>query len=151
MVKTTWKPFVNELSATLLPFQKVLCSWFVDERFVAAMTELYQKPANEHIWDLRLYDTTGICFDGGNALHAQTFKIAKNHHYWIIKGLQAGHSYVCELGYWTNTHEFFPLLRSNEIHCTSSEKGAEKVSDVVKDDDRQPTWRGHISTYSYYE
>jgi len=152
MVQTTWKPFVNELSAALLPFQKALCSWIIDERFVAAVMEFYQKPANEHIWDLRLYDITGICFDGSNAFCAQTFKIAKDHHYWIIKGLQSGHSYIFELGFWTITHEFFPLLRSNEIHCPSAETGAEKLSDGVISEDRQrPKWRGHISTYSYYE
>jgi hypothetical protein len=142
---------VNELSATLLPFQKILCSWKVDERFAAAMMELYQKPVNERIWDLRLYDTTGICFDGGNTLFVQTYKIAKEHHSWILNGLQTGHSYTCELGFWTVTHEFFPLLRSNEVHCSPSEKRTGKIQNIMNVVSRKPKWRGHVSTYSYYE
>lgn len=146
----------GKLSLVLVSKDRVFCQWELQEWFVRAMGELFDPIADFQIYDLRLYDVTDILFNGNNAHHTYCFKVPASSRHWFIKGLKRNRSYVCELGFFTCHHEFFPLLRSHPIHTPYERPDQYQtmfpaMEKFKNQETERPLWVEHASTYTYYE
>jgi hypothetical protein len=68
---------------------------------------------------LRLYDITGLSFDGGQARELRQISV-KGLSSCHIQGLKPGRTYIADLGIWNRQDQFLPLIRSNRITIPSA-------------------------------
>jgi hypothetical protein len=68
---------------------------------------------------LRLYDITGLSFDGGQARELRQISV-KGLSSCYIQGLKLGRTYISDLGIWNRQDQFLPLIRSNRITIHSA-------------------------------
>ncbi|WP_370222070.1 DUF4912 domain-containing protein [Cytobacillus sp.] len=142
------KQMKDQLILTRLRADKVKVIWKLS-RHKEKMASLYlDEPVSSMRKSLRIYDVTGIIFDGANAVSDHEV-ILSHQSEWIFKGLKPSKVYCVELGIKLTESHFFPLLRSEAIHTSeemiyqSSGKG---------DAEKQPAeWTVNVSTYTYYE
>jgi hypothetical protein len=69
---------------------------------------------------LRLYDISGLKFDGTEALELRQISV-RNTSSCYIHSLKMGRTYIADLGIWTRQDQFVPLIRSNRITFPSAE------------------------------
>ncbi|OZI13077.1 hypothetical protein CEW92_03280 [Bacillaceae bacterium SAS-127] len=146
----------GSLTLMLTSPNRVVCQWTLEEWYIQAIQNIFQRSMNQSAYDLRLYDISDMMFNGNNAHHMYSFKVPTNSNYWFVKGLQRNRSYVCEIGWLTQHQDFFPLLRSNPIHTPYEQANQQwmmysMLESYRNDESAQPLWVEHISTYSYYE
>ncbi|WP_244671128.1 DUF4912 domain-containing protein [Bacillus sp. NTK034] len=142
------KQMKDQLILTRLRADKVKVIWKLSSH-KEKMASLYlDEPVSSMRKSLRIYDVTGIIFDGANAVSDHEV-ILSHQSEWIFKGLKPSKVYCVELGIKLTESHFFPLLRSEAIHTSeemiyqSSGKG---------DAEKQPAeWTVNVSTYTYYE
>ncbi|SEC53934.1 protein of unknown function [Paenibacillus sp. GP183] len=67
---------------------------------------------------LRLYDITGLSFDGGQAHELRQLSVKGLSSCWI-QNLKLGRTYLADLGIWNREDRFLPLIRSNRITIPS--------------------------------
>jgi hypothetical protein len=106
---------------------------------------------------LRLYDITGLSFDGGQARELRQISV-KSLSSCLIQGLKLGRTYIADLGIWNRQDHFLPLIRSNRITIPSAisiydDLSSQEVSSC------QPIFSGgrllphnydHFSAYTVY-
>jgi len=148
-------PIKGELQVKLVTPRKVIVYWEASSIPNKVLSLFYNKPFEEMIHIVRLYDVSDIIFTGNNAHHYYDITVPYNKGYWFIKGLTANRSYVAELGVKLNDKEFFPVLRSNSVQTPAIGKhnGSEIYKSLVTAqhiDEFSPKWIDHVSTYSYY-
>jgi hypothetical protein len=61
---------------------------------------------------LRIYDVTGVAFDGGNAHAVGSIDLGAHEDHRYIGDCRAGGSYVVDYGLWTDAGQFFTVMRS---------------------------------------
>jgi uncharacterized protein len=148
-------PIKGELQVKLVTPRKVIVYWEASSIPNKVFDLFYNKPFEEMVHIVRLYDVTDIIFTGNNAHHYYDITVPYNKGYWFIKGLTANRSYIAELGVKVNEKEFFPVLRSNSVQTPTM--GNLEASEIYKNlvdiqqiDNFSPKWKDHVSTYSYY-
>jgi hypothetical protein len=110
------------------------------------MLSLYlDKPVSSLRKSLRIYDVTGVVFDGANAVCDHEV-ILSDHSEWTFKGLKPGKVYCVDLGIKITDTHFIPLLRSEALYTSEESPSQEKSESEV-----QPAWTVNVSTYTYYE
>jgi uncharacterized protein len=150
-----YTPITGELQVKLVTPRKVIVYWEASSIPNKVFSLFYNKPFEEMVHIVRIYDVTDIIFTGNYAHHYYDITVPYNKGYWFIKGLTANRSYVAELGVRLNDKEFFPVLRSNSVQTPSmgNLNGSEIYKNLVTAqhiDDISPKWIDHVSTYSYY-
>ncbi|WHZ01745.1 DUF4912 domain-containing protein [Neobacillus sp. YX16] len=150
-----YTPVKGELQVKLVTPRKVIVYWEASKVPVKVITSFYDRPFEELVHIVRIYDVTDIIFTGNNAYHYYDITVPYNQGYWFIKGLTANRSYVAELGVKLNENEFFPVLRSNSVQTPTmgNLKGSEIYTNLVnfqQIDNFSPKWIDYVSTYSYY-
>jgi uncharacterized protein len=150
-----YTPIKGELQVKLVTPRKVIVYWEASKIPVKVITSFYDRPFEELVHIVRIYDVTDIIFTGNNAHHYYDITVPYNKGYWFIKGLTANRSYVAELGVKLNENEFFPVLRSNSVQTPTigNLNGSEIFTNLVniqQIDNISPKWIDHVSTYSYY-
>ncbi|WP_040208006.1 DUF4912 domain-containing protein [Neobacillus jeddahensis] len=148
-------PLNGELKAKLVTPRKMILFWDVSVIPQKIIELFYGRPFKELVTIVRLYDVTGILFNGVNAHHFNEITVPYNNGHWFIKGLEKHHSYIAELGIYLSDSEFFPIYRSNCVQTSGLELLLESVyqQDVVqiqRYEEEAPKWVEHVSTYSYY-
>jgi uncharacterized protein len=150
-----YTPVNGELQVKLVTPRKVIVYWEASKVPVKVITSFYDRPFEELVHIVRIYDVTDIIFTGNNAHHYYDITVPYNQGYWFIKGLTANRSYVAELGVKFNKNEFFPVLRSNSVQTPTmgNLNGSEIYTNLVnfqQIDNISPKWIDYVSTYSYY-
>ncbi|NWQ40030.1 DUF4912 domain-containing protein [Bacillus sp. EB106-08-02-XG196] len=150
-----YTPIKGELQAKLVTPRKVILYWEASNIPGKVITSFYERPFEDLVHIVRIYDVTDIIFTGNNAHHYYDITVPYKKGYWFIKGLTANRSYIAELGVKLNENEFFPLLRSNSVQTPAigNLNGSEIYTNLVnfqQIDDYSPKWIDHVSTYSYY-
>jgi uncharacterized protein len=150
-----YTPIKGELQVKLVTPRKVILYWEASNIPNKVFDLFYNKPFEEMVHIVRLYDVTDIMFTGNNAHHYYDITVPYNKGFWFIKGLTANRSYVAELGVKLNDKEFFPVLRSNSVQTPAmgNLNGTEIYKNLVTAqhiDEFSPKWIDHVSTYSYY-
>lgn len=99
-----------------------------------------------------IYDVTEIEFNGSNAHTKFEIALPFDREHWIIKGLPANRHYLAEIGVWIEDKSYFPILRSNLLRLNerNGHQGDKLQQSVNVQKQDEPTWREHVSTYSYY-
>jgi len=90
--------------------------WEFSEEQMNLVSREYGCPWGEVPLFLRVYDLTGLNFDGDNAHSYCDIKVhplADNHY---IKEVDGNHSYCVDIGVFTAEGRFVTLLRSNLVH-----------------------------------
>jgi hypothetical protein len=64
---------------------------------------------------LRIYDTTGIYFNGYNAHGFRDITTKPEAQSWYIHGLNGNATYIVDIGSYNLGRQFIPLLRSNPV------------------------------------
>lgn len=151
-----YNPIKGELQVKLVTPQKVIVYWEASKLPERVLTLFYNKPVEELVHIVRIYDVTDIIFNGNNAHHFYDIAVPYHKGYWFIKGLTASRTYVAELGVKNNKKDFFPFLRSNSVQTPKmgGNMGSEIYNNLIhaqQIDDFSPKWIDHVSTYSYYE
>jgi hypothetical protein len=107
---------------------------------------------------LRLYDITGLIFDGGQAHELRQISV-KQQSSCYIRCLKLGRTYIADLGIWNRQDQFLPLIRSNRITLPSAEGmeiGASSLDMLSSDPTIFPSGRyvpqdyDHFSAYTVY-
>ncbi|MEH6994470.1 DUF4912 domain-containing protein [Neobacillus drentensis] len=150
-----YTPVKGELQVKLVTPRKVIVYWEASKVPVKVITSFYDRPFEELVHIVRIYDVTDIFFTGNNAHHYYDITVPYNQGYWFIKGLTANRSYMAELGVKLNENEFFPVLRSNSVQTPTmgNLNGSEIYTNLVniqQIDNFSPKWIDYVSTYSYY-
>jgi uncharacterized protein len=150
-----YTPVKGELQVKLVTPRKVIVYWEASKAPAKVITSFYDRPFEELVHIVRIYDVTDIIFTGNNAHHYYDITVPYNQGYWFIKGLTANRSYVAELGVKLNENEFLPVLRSNSVQTPTmgNLNGSEIYTNLVnfqQIDNFSPKWIDYVSTYSYY-
>ncbi|PAE43986.1 DUF4912 domain-containing protein [Bacillus sp. 7884-1] len=150
-----YTPVKGELQVKLVTPRKVIVYWEASKVPAKVITSFYDRPFEELVHIVRIYDVTDIIFTGNNAHHYYDITVPYNQGYWFIKGLTANRSYVAEIGVKLNENEFLPVLRSNSVQTPTmgNLNGSEIYTNLVnfqQIDNFSPKWIDYVSTYSYY-
>jgi uncharacterized protein len=140
----------------LISPRKIFLFWEIHD-VERHLTETYfALPFAEMTQVIRVYDVTGIIFNGNNQHGVYEIVIPKNQSFWFIKGLVPNRSYLAEINVRISEEHFFPIKRSNTIHIPRIEisETTRLYNDLLqfkKSNKHAPNWVEHVSTYSYYE
>ncbi|MNI24428.1 hypothetical protein D3C73_780480 [compost metagenome] len=77
---------------------------------------------------LRLYDITGLSFDGSASGPVRQYSVDTAYSCYLQE-LEPAKSYAADLGIWNKRDQFLPLLRSNTVYTPRTSSGS-LVSDI---------------------
>lgn len=115
----------------------------------------FNRPFSTFSQAFRVYEITGVEFNGSNAHSIREKIVEKELGEWIIDGLELGRIYCVEFGIKLSTHKFFPLLRSNFIETppigNKLEEKPQKNNLFKKHKGvTTPKWAENVSSYTFY-
>jgi hypothetical protein len=93
--------------------------WELSERKRSLVDQHYNADWRELQPTLRLYDVTGLSFDGSASGAVRQYKL-EGYDSCYLGELEADRAYVADLGIWNRYEQFIPLLRSNTVHTPST-------------------------------
>lgn len=85
--------------------------WRLSERKASLIQEHFDTDWRQLEPSLRLYDVTGLAFDGSRAGQVRHFPIGEAHSCYLTD-LPASRTYIADLGIMNSLGQFIPLLRS---------------------------------------
>ncbi|KAF0818383.1 hypothetical protein KIS4809_2782 [Bacillus sp. ZZV12-4809] len=138
---------IDCLALTRSTDDRVIASWELSPQKEKMLSRYLDEPFSAFRKSLRIYDVTGVLFDGANSVCDHEV-ILSGQTEWLFKGLKPDRVYCVELGIKITDIQFLPLLRSEALHtseeipCHSYGKSESGV---------QPEWTVNVSTYTYYE
>lgn len=135
----------DHLTLTRSSDDKAKVSWRLSIQKVKMLSLYLDKPVSSLRKSLRIYDVTGVVFDGANAVCDHEV-ILSDHSEWTFKGLKPGKVYCVELGIKITDTHFIPLLRSEALYTSE-----DSLSQGKSESEVQPAWTVNVSTYTYYE
>lgn len=146
------EPFGNKVIIHQLSNEQINVVWSISSQTIWLASVYFEKPFEHFVEALRLYEVTGIEFDGRNAPDFREFIICGRQGKLTIDQLSSYHTYCLEVGIKLNDHDFFPLFRSRTVskpevpyEAVEGEKGK------VCEPSALPKWREYVSAYSCYE
>jgi hypothetical protein len=92
--------------------------WELSERKRSLVDQHYNADWRELQPTLRLYDVTGLSFDGSASGTIRQYRLEGRDSCYVGE-LEADRAYVADLGIWNRYGQFIPLLRSNTVHTPS--------------------------------
>jgi hypothetical protein len=131
--------------------RKIMVSWDVSKIPKKLIQIYFNQDFESLVHVLRIYDVKDIMFNGNNAHFFYEIAIPYKNGHWFIKGLHENRSYIAELGVYLNDSVYFPILRSNSIQTLLNNQGLDVNEPPQTFKSALPTWKDHVSTYSYYE
>jgi hypothetical protein len=144
--------FANEVIIHQLSNEQINVAWSISSQTIWLVSIYFEKSFEHFVEALRIYEVTGIEFDGRNAPYFREFIIRGRKGELTIDQLSSYHTYCVEVGIKLNDHEFFPLFRSRTVSApevfydaAEGEKGKDCELSVI------PKWREYVSAYSCYE
>ncbi|MGN7178358.1 DUF4912 domain-containing protein [Paenibacillus sp. FSL R5-0490] len=135
----------DHLTLTRSSDDKAKVSWRLSIQKVKMLSLYLDKPVSSLRKSLRIYDVTGVVFNGANSVCDHEV-ILSDHSEWTFKGLKPGKVYCVELGIKITDIHFIPLLRSEALYTSE-----ESPSQGKNESEVQPAWTVNVSTYTYYE
>lgn len=135
----------DHLTLTRSSDDKAKVSWRLSIQKVKMLSLYLDKPVSSLRKSLRIYDVTGVVFDGANGVCDHEV-ILSDHSEWTFKGLKPGKVYCVELGIKITDTHFIPLLRSEALYTSE-----DSLSQGKSESEVQPAWTVNVSTYTYYE
>lgn len=139
----------DTITLTRIADEIVKVEWKVSAYKENMVAHYFKKPIVSWKKALRIYDVTGVIFNGENAQSDHEIVLSEHHTEWIFKGLKPEKVYCIELGFKFSEDCFFPLLRSKALHASNGEynhliQPKENIHNAAK-------WSENVSTYTYYE
>ncbi|UJF34391.1 DUF4912 domain-containing protein [Paenibacillus hexagrammi] len=107
--------------------------WSVTDRKTRMIEEHFGMDWHSLQPSLRIYDITGMAFDGSQA-HALWQLPLPESHSCFMDGFEPGRSYIADLGIVNLDEQFLPLLRSN---CVNMPETLEAPKTTVAAEDRK--------------
>lgn len=146
---------IGEMKAKLVSQRKIVLCWNVTDILKNVIQLYYNCTFDNLVHVIRIYDVSQTSSNRKKAYPFYEIFIPYDQEYWFVKGLISNRSYFAEIGVKVTESNFFPLLRSNSFHIpgikmTINNEIYEDISKMDQYEDRQPIWRDHVSTYSYY-
>ncbi|GLB58202.1 DUF4912 domain-containing protein [Cytobacillus sp. NCCP-133] len=143
--------YAEEDKITLTPVSndKVIAGWKLSVYKENMAAQFFDRPIDSWRKALRIYDVTGVIFNGENAQSDHEVALSERDKEWTFKGLKPGRVYCIELGIKLEEDQFFPLLRSSALH--SSDAAIEKFPPPKEGIQKAAEWSENVSTYTYYE
>lgn len=139
----------DTISLIRITDEKLKVSWELSAYTRNMVARYFNAPFSTWMKALRIYDVTGVIFDGGNVRSDHEVVISDNHTEWIFKGLKPNRVYCIDLGIRVSENTFFPLLRSEALY--TSEAAAEYSGKLEERNQKSAKWAANVSTYTYYE
>ncbi|PWW26581.1 hypothetical protein DFO73_110154 [Cytobacillus oceanisediminis] len=139
----------DKINLTRIADEKIKVDWKLSIYKENMVAQYFNRPISSWRKALRIYDVTGVIFDGGNAQSDHEVVLQEHHTEWIFKGLKSNRVYCIEMGMKLTENIFFPLLRSDALY--SSETGFENISRPQEQIQKAAEWTESVSTYTYYE
>jgi hypothetical protein len=88
--------------------------WQLSDRKKRLLAEHYGEEWPQLRPSLRIYDITGLFFDGSEAAALRQYEVGLLTSCYV-QGLEPGRSYVADYGIWNSSEQFLPLIRSNSV------------------------------------
>jgi hypothetical protein len=107
----------------------VFAYWHLSAGKIALIEEHYSTHWEELRPTLRLYDITGLSFDGTRAYAVRQLPVQEQSCCYI-EGVKQGRTFAADLGIWNQDEQFIPLIRSNEITTPCMESLDVSISSV---------------------
>lgn len=129
--------------------------WHLDARKIALIHEHFGCDWTELGPSIRLYDITGLPFDGSKSNEILQVSV-KEQTSCYIHGLKQGRVYIADFGIWNKEKQFLPLLRSNCISTPWDENSKTSVDNFISLDDAHlgsmllPSDYNQFSAYTIY-
>ncbi|CAM3674624.1 DUF4912 domain-containing protein [Cytobacillus oceanisediminis] len=139
----------DKINLTRISDEKIKVDWELSIYKENMVAQYFNRPISSWRKALRIYDVTGVIFDGGNAQSDHEVVLPDHHTEWIFKGLKPNRVYCIEMGMKLTENNFFPLLRSDALYTT--ETGFENISRPQEKIQKPAEWSDSVSTYTYYE
>ncbi|MBM7693305.1 hypothetical protein JOC77_002745 [Peribacillus deserti] len=103
----------------------------------------------------RLYDITGVLFNGNNAHMYMDIRLPEQAYSWKLSGVKPERSYIIDIGY-KESSGFIPVLRSESVQTPCIDfnhfgRPGQEAGCWIKWQEDKPGWNEHVSTYSLYE
>lgn len=138
------------LSITLEPDKKLKIDWCLSEADKHLITSYFGEDIKELVHLIRIYDVTGITFNGHNEHRLYEISVPSTHQSWTVKGLLSERDYMAEFGVLLVGDKYFPILRSWQVLAMPESGRLESTKEGfhVKS---LPKWNDHVSTYTYYQ
>lgn len=148
-------PVKGELQMKLVSPRKIILFWEVSKIPSKVIQLFFNRQLEQLMQVVRIYDVTGIIFNGRNAHHFHEIVVPYKNGHWFIKGLVSNRSYVAELGVKFSANDFFPILRSNTLQTplmkiSNLNEMNHELLRFQQIENRPPKWMDYVSTYSYY-
>lgn len=137
----------DSLTLTRAADDRVIVSWKLSPQKEKMLLRYLDEPAPAFRKSLRIYDVTGVIFDGSNSVCDHEV-ILSGQTEWLFKGLKPDRVYCVELGIKITDNQFLPLLRSEALHPSEE---LPRHSYGKSESGVQPEWTVNVSTYTYYE
>jgi hypothetical protein len=90
--------------------------WELSDRKRWLLSQYFECPYESLITGLRIYNVTGVYFQGGNAHRYTEIKLETAQSSAYIGGLEPEATYVADFGVITKENQFVPVIRSNSMH-----------------------------------
>ncbi|MBT2687127.1 DUF4912 domain-containing protein [Bacillus sp. ISL-47] len=139
----------DKINITRISAEKIKVYWEISIYKENMVAQYFNRPISSWRKALRIYDVTGVIFDGGNAQSDHEVVLLNQHTEWTFKGLKPNRVYCIEMGVKLTENNFFPLLRSDALY--TSEMGFENISRPQEPIQEAAEWTESVSTYTYYE
>jgi hypothetical protein len=89
--------------------------WDISPEVMAQNTRAVQDEWGRHWLVLRVYDVTGVSFDGTNSNKYIDISVTGDANNWYLNVWEAGKTYLVELGFKTTDGHFISIARSNQV------------------------------------
>jgi hypothetical protein len=89
--------------------------WDISPEVMAQNTRAVKDEWGRHWLVLRVYDVTGVSFDGTNSNKYIDISVTGDANNWYLNVWEAGKTYLVELGFKTTDGHFISIARSNQV------------------------------------
>jgi len=103
--------------------------WDISPEVMAQKAASVRDEWGRHWLVLRVYDVTGISFDGSNSNKYIDISVNGDANNWYLNVWEAGRNYLVELGFKTTEGHFISIARSNQVGTP-----ADTISPVIEEE-----------------
>lgn len=94
----------------------IFAYWELSERKRWLLSQYFECPYEHLQTALRLYNVTGVYFQGGNAHRYKDVELGISQSKIYVSALEPEATYVADFGAYTKEKQFVPVIRSNSLH-----------------------------------
>ena len=147
---------------------KLYVHWDINTNDIVSLRDHLGENKSNYKYILRVYDISGITFNGNNAHYHFDIQVDKEDDNWYIDLWTPGNAYCVELGIKAGNRNFFPLVRSNsvitprvkpsnlskpkwmKVKMKQNNKSLQLKKNIILDDDINQTVSNDSSSFTFY-